>query len=259
MIVANTITVMTDVPEKRDEWRETIAGALKQAQDTSQVQDAKFFTAILAILDNQPPSLPEEHPYAEQINAIQAGISAGGQDEGGDTEEESLPFDANLIPNSIAALLGSPQEKMAQAQSLMTQVAQTSDAELKALLNVIQLALFGNELSQLGRDLLGVYRQAWDTIAVSVEAGGVDPQVFEAIARNTLAVLGPAAKQRGEWRSNLVDLRSQVTARGDRNMAALLEAVFGLLDAGGNPEGLGEGLKGIYAATWQAIVEGLPG
>ena len=38
---------------------------------------------------------------------------------------------------------------------------------------------------------------------------------------------------------------------------ALLEEVIGLLDAGGNPAELGEGLKGIYAKTWQAIIEGL--
>ncbi len=41
-------------------------------------------------------------------------------------------------------------------------------------------------------------------------------------------------------------------------MTALLDAVIGLLDAGGNPAGLGQGLKGVYARTWQAVVEHLP-
>jgi hypothetical protein len=41
-------------------------------------------------------------------------------------------------------------------------------------------------------------------------------------------------------------------------MAALLDAVIGLLDAGGKPERLGNGLKGIYANIWRAIVEHLP-
>jgi len=40
-------------------------------------------------------------------------------------------------------------------------------------------------------------------------------------------------------------------------MVALLEAVIGLLDASGNLIGLGEGLWGIYAETWQAIVSQL--
>jgi hypothetical protein len=38
----------------------------------------------------------------------------------------------------------------------------------------------------------------------------------------------------------------------------LLDAVIGLLDANGNPDGKGEGLTGIYARTWQAIVHQLP-
>ena len=55
------------------------------------------------------------------------------------------------------------------------------------------------------------------------------------------------------------EIRNQATAGGNRNMVALLEAVIGLLDAGGNPAGLGEGLAGVYAKTWQAIVGQLPG
>ena len=88
-------------------------------------------------------SLPEGHSYANEINSIQAGIAVSGQDEG----EDTLPFDAELIPRSVAVLLGGPQEKMAYAQYLMTQTAQATDEDLKALLNVIQLALFSTDLS----------------------------------------------------------------------------------------------------------------
>jgi hypothetical protein len=42
-----------------------------------------------------------------------------------------------------------------------------------------------------------------------------------------------------------------------RDLVALLDAIIGLLDAGGNPDGLGTNLEGIYAQTWQAIVEQL--
>jgi hypothetical protein len=172
-------------------------------------------------------------------------------------QADVLPFPAELISRSIAALLGSPQEKIAHMQYLTTQAAPTTDEQFKALLNTIQLALFSTDLSQIGRDLIGVYRQAWETIAATVEAGGVDPRQFEAIANNTVAVLGPAANQRSAWRNNLADVRNQTTARGDRNMVALLDAVIGLMDADGKPEGLGDGLKGIYANTWRAIVEHL--
>ena len=79
------------------------------------------------------------------------------------------------------------------------------------------------------------------------------------IQRNTLAVLGPAANRRSDWRNNLVDIRNQATAHGSRHLVMLLDAVIGLLEAGGNPAGLGEGLTGIYARIWQKIVEQLPG
>src|SRR5205085_12411757 len=174
-------------------------------------------------------------------------------------QEVDLPFDAELLPRSITALLGSPKQRMEHMQYLAAMASETTDEDLKALINTIQLALFSKDLSQFGRDLKGVYRQAWEAIAATVEAGGVDPDTFEAIINNSLAVLGPASDRRSEWRNNLVQLRNQATAGGDRNMVALLEAVIGLLDSGGNPAGFGEGLAGVYAKTWEAIVGQLPG
>jgi len=174
-------------------------------------------------------------------------------------QEVDLPFDTGLLPRSIAALLGSPQQRMEHMQYLAAMANETTDEDLEALINTIQLALFSKDLSQFGRELKGVYRQAWEAIVTAVEAGGVDPRTFEAIISNTLAVLGPASERRSEWRNNLVTIRNQSTAGGNRNMVALLEAVIGLLDAGGNPAGLGEGLAGVYAKTWQGIVGQLPG
>ncbi len=84
-------------------------------------------------------------------------------------QEQAQPFDSELISRTVAALLGSPQQKMEHMQYLTGQLAQATDERLKALLQVIQLALFSNDLSQLGRDLQGVYREAWETIAATVE------------------------------------------------------------------------------------------
>ncbi|MFL5658568.1 MAG: tetratricopeptide repeat protein [Ktedonobacteraceae bacterium] len=157
----------------------------------------------------------------------------------------------------LAALLGGPQEKMEHMQYLAAIANESTDEDLKALINTIQLALFSKDLSQFGRDLKGVYRQAWEAIVATVEDGGVDPDTFNTIINNTLAVLGPASNQRSEWRNNLVQARNSATAGGNRNMVALLDAVIALLDAGGNAADLGAGLKDIYAQTWQAIVENL--
>jgi tetratricopeptide (TPR) repeat protein len=84
-IVSNTIAVMTLVQEKHSEWREAIANALQNAQQRGadwQIE-VDFFTAVLAILDGKPPSLPAEHPYSEAVAAIQEGIARFKQ--GGET------------------------------------------------------------------------------------------------------------------------------------------------------------------------------
>src|SRR6266516_1575371 len=124
---------------------------------------------------------------------------------------------------------------MAHVQYLAAMDSQTTDEELKALLQVIQLGLFGSYLSRLGQNLSGVYRQAWEAIVVGVETGGVDPRLFEMIVQHTLVVLGPAADQLDEWRENLIQLKSRATEGDAQGLVALLDAVIGLLVAGGNP------------------------
>src|SRR6266699_596587 len=306
-VSSNTIAVMTQMPEELAEWRGTIDEALNQAQITHLAYEVEFFTAILALLDGQVPTLPGEHPYADALHEIQEVVEAqravlfrpeveaffeqtiaqakvaGEQhtfevleqhlallrdckeigiaealEQLETAQEDDLPFDEELIPRSIAALLGGPQEKLAHAQYLTAQTTQATDDHLKALINTIQLALFSSDLSQLGRELQGVYRQAWEGIVIGVETGGVDPRLFDMITNNTLAVLGPTSNRRSEWRNDLVEMRNVASAQGARHLLTLFDAVIGLLDAGGNPRDLGEGLTGVYYKTWQNLVGQLP-
>ena len=80
------------------------------------------------------------------------------------------PFDTDIIAQSIAALVSSPQEKLKQMQALTALVTQTTDPEFQALITTIQLAFLGSDFSQLGSNLHGVYREAWEHIVRSVEA-----------------------------------------------------------------------------------------
>jgi len=73
-----------------------------------------------------------------------------------------------LISRSIAALLGGSQEKMAHAHYLTSLLAQNEDEQLKALVNAIQLAMFGGDVSKLGEGLTGVYKVSWDIIVASI-------------------------------------------------------------------------------------------
>jgi tetratricopeptide (TPR) repeat protein len=255
VIITNTVVVMTTMQERRAEWREVITKALQQAKSINRQHDVDFYAAVLALLDGQPPALPGDHPYATTLAKIQEGIAAGGLEVDDTPQDDDLPFDAELIPRSIAALSGGPQEKMAHVQYLTAMSTQTTDEAFKALLQLIQLGLFGSDLSQLGQSLSGVYREAWEDIVMGVEAGGVDPRLFVMIVQNTLAVLGPAVDQRNEWCAALTQMRSQAAEGGADELVVLIDAIIGLLDAGGNPAGLGTNLTGIYARTWQEIVE----
>ena len=235
VIVANTVAVMTTMQEHHVEWRKIIAGALQQAQE--QGGDWQFevdlFTAIVALLDGQSPTLPSDHPYAATLTTIQEGI-AGGLQNNKTNKEDELPFDTELKTRSIAALLGGPQEKVDHMQYLAELSSRTKDEGLKELIKSIKLAMFDGDLLQLGQSLSGVYRQAWEAIVVGVETGGVDPRLFEMLVQNTLAVLGPAADKKSEWREALTQIRSQAMEGDAQELVALLDAVIGLLDAGGN-------------------------
>ena len=79
-IIANTISVMTTMQDRRAEWRAVIAQALQDAQqgEADYKIEVDFFTAVLAMLDGQSPSLPTDHPYAQAVLAIQDGIAKGG-------------------------------------------------------------------------------------------------------------------------------------------------------------------------------------
>src|SRR6266700_5604019 len=156
---------MTSVQDRRDEWREDVAQMLQNAQQQGadwQIE-VDFYTAILALLDGQTPGLLGDHPYAPALRAIQEGIAAGGLQDEEDQEadeDDELPFDAELIPHSIAALAGGPQERMAHVQYLTEMSTSATDAGLKALFQVIQLSLLGGNLSQVGQNLSGVYKEA---------------------------------------------------------------------------------------------------
>src|SRR6266481_736891 len=181
VIVHNTVAVMTTMQERHAEWRKILTGALQDAREQGadwQIE-VDFYTALVALLDGQSPSLPDEHPYAAALAQIRVGIVAGEVQNDADAEDDALPFDAELIPRSIAALLGISREKMTHVHYLTTLGAQASDEQLKALMQTIHMALLGGDLAQLGQDLEGGYHQAWSSIVIGVETGGVDPRLFE--------------------------------------------------------------------------------
>jgi tetratricopeptide (TPR) repeat protein len=79
-IVSNTIAVMTAASSHRPEWIERVTNTLQEAQQQGDdwQQERDFFTAVLAFLDGQSPTLPPDHPYAQAIESIRKCIASTG-------------------------------------------------------------------------------------------------------------------------------------------------------------------------------------
>jgi len=179
-IIEKTISVMTALPEQRAKWRVGVQQALENAQQQGanwQIE-VEFFTAILAILDGESPSLPADHPYASAIDTIEDGI-AKGELEPVDNEIKVIEGPqalAWLVQASVSALRSTdPQEKMAGIQQLAALQGQVQDNQMKTLFHAIQRALSGDDLAHLGDDLSGFARQIWDRIVASVQQDNTAP------------------------------------------------------------------------------------
>ena len=61
---------------------------------------------------------------------------------------------------------------MAEFTEFDTLTTPPIDEGLKALVKTIQLALFSDNLSQLGQTLDGIYRQMWEAIVSGVKTEG---------------------------------------------------------------------------------------
>lgn len=74
--VQRTIEVMTTAPESLDDWQAALQNALQKAQQNGPDQFAvDLFTALLALLKQERPALPPDHPYIAAIQAIYDGVA----------------------------------------------------------------------------------------------------------------------------------------------------------------------------------------
>ena len=261
-IVHNTAAVLTFANDKLAEWCEAIHNAAQQARQLGDASMISFFEAILALLDGRPAALPADHAYAEAWQRIHSEIERhqgdSTPDDAGAAEAEAetapeLPIEPALIQHTIAALRGSPDDRMAQAGRLQAALQAATDPEAQAFIRAMQMALFGGDLRALKSNLGGTYAELWEALIFNVIAGE-QAGLLMTLVNNTRAVLGPAASQKAEWRANLIALREQVLQAKDNDLLAFIEALIRLLDADGRAAGLGVGLRGVYADLWRQLV-----
>jgi tetratricopeptide (TPR) repeat protein len=131
----------------RSEIEVMLEHLIKQAQITGNQED-RLVVCLMLLRDCKKNGIAEAFARFEQMM--------------------QFPFDPEIIPSSIRALLGSPQEKEAHRQYLENMALQTTEEGTKALIRAIQMALSGCPLEVPGQYLGDIYLQAWEAIVNGV-------------------------------------------------------------------------------------------
>jgi hypothetical protein len=135
-----------------------IAGALEAGEE----QRVRMLQLHLAVLREC-----KAEGIGTAFEKLAAARRAAGAQAGPAGESPALPPD--FVARCVQGLRGSAEEKRAAYDYLGS--LQASDAGLQALIEAVQAALFGAQLSQLGQDLTGRYAQVWRDIVEKVTGG----------------------------------------------------------------------------------------
>lgn len=73
----NTVVVLTDVPDKREEWKAALEKTKAELveQGVERPIDLELIDALLALLAGEPAALPPGHAYADFLEEVVAAIS----------------------------------------------------------------------------------------------------------------------------------------------------------------------------------------
>jgi hypothetical protein len=62
MIASNTLMVLTTAPDRLPQWRITLRTSYQQAQRANAQDEIELFAALLALLDQVPPTISPKNP-----------------------------------------------------------------------------------------------------------------------------------------------------------------------------------------------------
>lgn len=270
------LSLMREVGDRAGEANTLVNMATVLYQNLNRRQDAvDAMQQAIAVLDET--GLPqtsggstreELHHY---LDAMRQDIPLEQAD-----QTATIPIEGfQVIVQNTVAVMTTMQERRAEWYKSITDLLQSAQqgAGLQKEIDffVAVLALLDGQTPSLPGE--HPYAAALSQIHAGIAAGGIqdddagpegnesssDAEAFidllEAVVSNTVAVLGPVPEQLPEWRAVVLQVKEQATQAGERELVALLEAIAGLLDAGGNPAELGADLDGEYAQVWQALLE----
>nr|MCU0499875.1 hypothetical protein [Anaerolineae bacterium] len=69
-LVQSTIAVKTFASDKLGVWRNDLVRNSAIAQQHNMTHEFEFFNALIAILDDQPVTMPTDHPYISHVGRV---------------------------------------------------------------------------------------------------------------------------------------------------------------------------------------------
>ena len=272
VMASNTIIVMTRAPEKRPEWRNALRNHLNQAKQFNYQSEIEFFSALMGLLDDVPPSMPVESPYAPIIKAIQDALAGKAPEPVEEVEPPKEVMNAvrELLqaknPHALRKVIEKRQAQLfrVETQDFLASLAQEaqSTGDQNAMQVLVTYAGILQQCQQAGIEA------TFEQINQAQKENAAQPQVERIVLAPEAAVeTGPAIPEgfvercveglRGgkPEREALFNFLEGQSIR-DEGFSALLKTVK-LALLGSSPKKLGKDLAGEYAAAWQEIVVGI--
>ncbi len=277
-MAANTVVVLTRAPEKRPEWRAALRNNLSQAKQLGFQPEIEFFSALMGLIDDVPPSLPADSPYAVVIQAIQNAVSGKKPEP---VEEVEPPKEvANAVrdllqaknPHALRKVIEKRQAQLfrPETQDFLASLAQEaqSTGDQQAMQVLVTYAGILQQCQQNGIQATFDQIDQAQQAASAAQAQAVDePEVVaepEAPAEPAPAIPDGFVARCVEGlrggrpaREELFNYLEYLPIPND-GFSALLKAVK-LALLGSNPAKLGQDLAGEYAAAWQEIAAQISG
>jgi hypothetical protein len=274
VMAGNTVLVMTNVPEKRPEWRAALRANYNQAKQMGFQAEIEFFSALMGLIDDVPPSVSPASPYARVVTAIQDALAGKTPEPVEEVEPPKEVMNAvrELLqaknPHALRKVIEKRQIQLykVETQDFLASLAQEaqSTGDQQAMQVLVTYAGILQQCQQIGIEAtFEQLNQAAAAQANAPQAQAVEESEVEAEAEPP-AEVGPAIPEGFVARC----------VEGLRGGRAEHEALFNYLEAqpireagfstllktvklallGSNPHKLGKDLVGEYAAAWQEIV-----
>jgi tetratricopeptide (TPR) repeat protein len=77
VVANNTATVKTIARDKLADWKVALEHSCQEAKIGEDVNELAFFEALLAVLEDQPVSLPDENPYQSYLQSVVNAVASG--------------------------------------------------------------------------------------------------------------------------------------------------------------------------------------